>query len=887
METKSSYLKFLNEEQRISVQSPHKYTQILAGPGSGKTRVLTARVAYLLQKNHIAAEDLIIATFTNKAANELKLRIEAILGNSEASKLISGTFHSIAYKYLVKYGKHIGLSSNWLIADRNDTQAIMKRLLDSLKKAKNPIASGIRGQELTPQNALNRITKLKSNGLLVKPGMDQLSLINGLEEPPKELQSHQSVELYRLYQTSLWKNNLADFDDLLLNFILLLQKQPDCVRNIKHILIDEFQDTSKIQYFLVKLLALQNSDITIVGDPDQSIYGFRSAEIRNLNQMSEDFEGTQVLHLERNYRSAKPILELALSIISQDKSRPKKGLKSNHISSLKPHYRLFETNNKESYWIAREIKRIVGSCPELIFYNDIAILVRSSSLTRSLEHALSELGVPYRMVGVNKFFDREEIRDLIAYLRVLANKDSTSLIRVINVPPRNIGKTKIDRIIFESERRGLTFWQTLNEVKNENILLSQRNDKSFLKSLKSFLCSISKLENRYLSNGHSATLSDLLLGILSEIKYYEYLVRKNKETVEEKWENVMELVQQSDNISCIFYELDYKISTIVLLQNFLTQIALVNEEQKEGESQKVTISTLHAAKGLEWPVVFLPCLCENIIPHSRSDDLDEERRLLYVGATRAQALLYLSSFKSVTGMFADMQNSDNVQDVSPFLKGEEMKRWVMESEIVFNEKIASEIGTILGRKSYGKITNLSGIGSNANHNGTKFENLGFQCCRVLAEAELKKRERVKSVNDYNKDETNFRKHNAKRSKTDIRSWFEKKQPIDSDVEISEPSRSASIMVANKDLNDRSFETVNRIVSTRASTTNASFMSSVRQNLGRGPSTKDQVINRTLREGHQDVVQHTDLNQSNTKVASARPAGSRKRLGVRLRVSRML
>lgn len=491
------------------------------------------------------------------------------------------------------------------------------------------------------------------------------------------------------------------------------------------------------------------------------------------------------------------------------------------------------------------------------------------------------------MVGVNKFFDREEIRDLIAYLRVLANKDSTSLIRVINVPPRNIGKTKIDRIIFESERRGLTFWQTLNEVKNENILLSQRNDKSFLKSLKSFLCSISKLENRYLSNGHSATLSDLLLGILSEIKYYEYLVRKNKETVEEKWENVMELVQQSDNISCIFYELDYKISTIVLLQNFLTQIALVNEEQKEGESQKVTISTLHAAKGLEWPVVFLPCLCENIIPHSRSDDLDEERRLLYVGATRAQALLYLSSFKSVTGMFADMQNSDNVQDVSPFLKGEEMKRWVMESEIVFNEKIASEIGTILGRKSYGKITNLSGIGSNANHNGTKFENLGFQCCRVLAEAELKKRERVKSVNDYNKDETNFRKHNAKRSKTDIRSWFEKKQPIDSDVEISEPSRSASIMVANKDLNDRSFETVNRIVSTRASTTNASFMSSVRQNLGRGPSTKDQVINRTLREGHQDVVQHTDLNQSNTKVASARPAGSRKRLGVRLRVSRML
>ncbi|EPX73897.1 ATP-dependent DNA helicase [Schizosaccharomyces octosporus yFS286] len=905
MASAPSYLQSLNTQQRLSVESDHKYTQILAGPGSGKTRVLTSRIAYLLQVANCNPRDLLVATFTNKAANEIKQRIHTLLGNEKSSKIISGTFHSIAYKYLSVYGKHIGLSSKWLVADRSDVKSIVKRLLTSLKKADNEIASGIRGQELTPENVLTRISKMKSSGLLAKSNSPELILLPGMDAPSPELQSYQSTELYKLYQTTLRKNNLMDFDDLLLHFILLLREYPMCIANIKHILIDEFQDTSRIQYYLLKLLAKNETAITIVGDPDQSIYGFRSAEIENLNRMTKDFQGTQILNLEMNYRSAHSILELALSIISQDKTRPQKGIKSDYSMSLRPSYRTFETNQKESYWIACEIKRIVECCPELFTYDDVAILVRSGSLTRSLEHALTEVGVSYRMVGVHKFFDREEVRDMVAYARVVANRDPTSLIRILNTPARNIGKTKIDRLLEETERRNLPLWEILVQVSENYILLSQRQDKSFLKSLKTFIRMIEDLDKE--SRDNNKSVSELLSSILHEIKYYDFLRKKNPETYDEKWDNVMELVHQSD----ILAQQD-ELSLVdegpeeIPLHKFLAHVTLASSDKEEDKSSKVTISTLHAAKGLEWPIVFLPCVCENIIPHSRSDDVDEERRLLYVGITRAQALLYISSFQSSVGSYSDAESFSSKQDISSFLKSHETTKYLSEQDIVFNNQLASEIGIILNRKEHGIVRNVSiqDINERSNKAYQKEKSYSdkpaFVCSRSLAETELKKR--VRDQEFMGVPNESFEKENPPKRKgnVDIRDFFSKKEALqlESDkgktdfsyiqqkrTSVNEGSFNRAHGISVKDIGKRKI--TRRMVSTEKpvkheETSSFSSSSSFQQPMRPLNHEKTDQLKDTVKNEKEAISENTSKS-----LLQPSQAPRKKRLGVRLRVSRML
>ncbi|WBW74744.1 ATP-dependent DNA helicase, UvrD subfamily [Schizosaccharomyces osmophilus] len=905
MASTPSYLQSLNTQQRLSVESDHKYTQILAGPGSGKTRVLTSRVAYLLQVANCNPRDLIVATFTNKAANEIKQRIHTLLGNEKSSKIVSGTFHSIAYKYLSVYGKHIGLSSKWLVADRSDAKSIVKRLLTTLKKADNTLASGIRGQELTPENVLTRISKMKSSGLLAKSDSPELVLLPGMDTPPPELQSYQSTELYKLYQTTLRKTNLMDFDDLLLHFILLLQTYPSCIANIKHILIDEFQDTSRIQYYLLKLLSQNDTAITIVGDPDQSIYGFRSAEIENLNRMKKDFQGTQILNLEMNYRSAHCILELALSIISQDKTRPQKDIRSDYSMSLRPSYRTFETNQKESYWIACEIKRIVECCPQLFTYDDVAILVRSSSLTRSLEHALTEVGVSYRMVGVHKFFDREEVRDMVAYARVIANRDPTSLIRILNTPARNIGKTKIDRLLEETERRNLPLWQTLVQVSENYILLSQRQDKSFLKSLKTFIGLIEDLDRE--SHDKDKSVSDLLSSVLREIKYYDFLRKKNPETYDEKWDNVMELVHQSDVLAQ-----QEEVSLIeegpqeIPLHKFLAHVTLASNDKEEDKSSKVTISTLHAAKGLEWPVVFLPCVCENIIPHSRSDDVDEERRLLYVGITRAQALLYISSFQGSVGSYSDAESFSSKQDISSFLRSYETTKYLSEQDIVFNNQLASEISIILNRKEYGTVKNISIQDINERSNKAHQNEIiytdkpAFVCSRSLAETELKKRVRDQEFMGVPDEPSEKENASKRKGNVDIREFFSKKEDPRLGLNIGKTDFSyqqqKQTLVNNgsnnrlhgisvKDIGKRKIP--RRTISTEkpAKYEEASSFSS--------PSTNKQSTHSLINEEKEQLKDiKTSERESANENTSKNPlqisqAPRKKRLGVRLRVSRML
>ncbi|EEB06182.2 ATP-dependent DNA helicase [Schizosaccharomyces japonicus yFS275] len=862
------YLAALNPQQKQSAESPHKYTQILAGPGSGKTRVLAARVVHLLNVEQFHPNDIVIATFTNKAANEIKQRIGKLVKDNHANSLVSGTFHSIAFHYLLRHGKKVGLPKNWTVIDRTEATNIMKQLLERLRKAKNPTADGIRGQELTPNVALSRVSRMKSSGLIAKPHCEQLSCLPGLTVNTN--QSFQSTELYKLYQAVLRKNGYVDFDDLLILFIQLVHDHTYCIDNIKHILVDEFQDTSKIQYLLIKLLARDTSGITIVGDPDQSIYGFRSAELGNLVMMTTDFPDTRVFHLETNYRSADSILETAMAIINQDKARPQKTLRTSHRLSIKPYFKEFDSNDQESAWVACEIKRMVKSCPGLFSYSDIAILVRSSSLTRAIEHALAEQGIAYKMVGVHKFFDREEVRDVVAYARVVAFRDEQALMRIINVPSRNIGKVKVERILQETERRHTSMWNTLCLLNNGSFSLSQRVDKQFQRELGKFMHVINTTEASCDSSA-PFSISSMLEILLRKVKYYEYLKKKHPSTYEEKWENVMELIRQSDVLGeqgVLFDDEDDISENRLALHRFLANAAIVGSTDNNEETRhQVTISTLHAAKGLEWPVVFLPCLCDTILPHSRSTDVDEERRLLYVGITRAQAMLYMSSFRGMQSNFFSVSSSETTHmKRSRFLSDIVVDKTLTSADIVFSETLALEIGAILGRANSGPVQNIM---------PQALEN-GFRSAKVIGSKDILRFVTCKSLDEENTKNVS----SDKPAQFDMAQWCGLKSvPKENKKSLTEQNKLRAI-TSRSHFNEQTRPNVTSI--SHSAISRQSMTLSYASSSKTSTAYKSPVPN--LKRPATVDTHVAELNSLSTKPALA---PTKKRLGMRLRRSKML
>ena len=639
----------LNEAQHTAVTSPSTVLQILAPPGSGKTKTLTSRVAYLLSHYGYKPWNILCLTFTIKSSREMKERIAKLIGNGMEARLILGTFHSVCRRYLVSYGHLIGIRKGFGIADSSDTASIIKRIIKRLNL------------NIEPRKAQSRISSSKSRGISHAEAAQQ-------EAKKKNMDHEEFARVFEAYENQLEKSNLLDYDDLLLRCVDLLRQHPACVSNVEVVLIDEFQDTNLVQFDLMRLFAAKNKRVTTVGDPDQSIYGWRSAEVKNLRRMQKQYPDTLVIHLEDNYRSSGAILLAAREVIEQDESRAPRPLLPTHCPGTVPVLRRLPSAEIEASWIISEVSRSIGMAGGLLAYSDFAILLRSASLSRTIESAMGKAGLPYCMVGGQKFYDRIEIKILLDYLRVVSQPDNNdALARIVNVPARGLGATTVKALLEESEIKGMSFWALSRDVIQGHAPSSIRISKPAQQRLSSLTNIILTARRKMLDKVALSPPEELLRYIIKKLDFQAYLEKAYENDHEARWANVEELLAQAaDNISPCEgvmgsegdeeslphiegLEQDQGNPAGEALSKFLANVALATElqrdeksEEREAPDTRITISTIHAAKGLEWPVVFIPSAYDGSLPHSRAEDADEERRLLYVAMTRAQALLYMS-----------------------------------------------------------------------------------------------------------------------------------------------------------------------------------------------------------------------------------------------------
>lgn len=604
----------LNPDQRQAVETTEGPLLIVAGAGSGKTRVLTNRVAYLLGEKRIHPWNILAITFTNKAAKEMKERIQHLVGPSAEDIWIS-TFHSMCVRMLRRDIDRIGFSRNFTILDSSDQLTVIKQVL----KEQN-----IDPKQFPPRSFLNRISNAKNQ--LLSPG--------DMEERASGFREEQAARVYKSYQEKLRNNQSLDFDDLLLETVRLFQQVPEVLdyhqRKFQYIHVDEYQDTNHVQYILVKMLAAKHRNLCVVGDSDQSIYRFRGADITNILHFERDYLDAAVIKLEQNYRSTKTILDAANEVIAHNQGRKPKNLWTENEQGDCVQYFEAENEHDEAYFVA---DTIVNGRKKGQDYQDFAILYRTNAQSRVFEDVLIKSNIPYQMVGGTKFYERKEIKDLLAYLRLVVNPDDDlSLSRVINVPRRGIGQATLDKIIHYAQTQDLSLFKALLEA--ENIGLTPR----FLKPLKSFVNLIRECHAmmEYLTAG------ELTEEILQRTGYREEL--KKEETVEaaSRLENIDEFLSVTKE-----FEDKNEDKTLVA---FLTDLALVSDvdalDEEGTTTSAITMMTLHSAKGLEFPQVFLVGMEEGIFPHSRTlddpEEMEEERRLAYVGITRAQSKLYVT-----------------------------------------------------------------------------------------------------------------------------------------------------------------------------------------------------------------------------------------------------
>lgn len=674
----------LNDAQRRAVCSEAATVAIMAGPGSGKTHTLTSRVVWLVDAKGYNPQDVIVATFTVKAAREMRERIGKALGGGRENRMVLGTFHSIARRYLAAYGRHIGLDQKFAIADDADSRAIINRICKRLQLSIDPV------------QARAWISKRKAKGKEWKPAHLQRKRSGEAAEGAR------SFELcFREYQDHLERSNLLDYDDLLTRCVELLRTHPVCVSNVDAVLIDEYQDTNGIQYELMRLLAQNCNRITIVGDPDQSIYGWRSAEIKNLQRLFEDFPNTDQISLEQNYRSSQAILSTALSVIQQDSNRYEKVLKPFHDKGTRPTLRRLKSSADEAQWIVKEIGRLRLLSGGMLGHGDVAILLRSAFLSRNIESALGQAGVAYKMVGGVKFYDRVEIKIILDYLRVVyqpANNDA--LARILNVPKRGVGDPTIKALVEEAEQSSLSLWLLLvKHCRGDRVAKTSVKKSTEQRISAEVIRLVLDIQKKMGSPPDEKPygLVDIIDEILTKVNLERYLreTYSDAENFEQRWANVQEFralgndftrdLDQDQEEQLPDVEGLEKTEDSDVLARFLANVALASDTQKQAQEKEavVTISTIHAAKGLEWPIVFVPAAYNGSIPHMRSEDSDEERRLLYVAMTRAQALLYIScplSSSSHGGGQSEVELSPFVEPVAktfskigPDLDGDKLK----------------------------------------------------------------------------------------------------------------------------------------------------------------------------------------------------------------------
>ena len=640
----------LNPQQTAAVVHSGAPLLVVAGAGSGKTRVLTRRIAYLMARRNVRPFEILAITFTNKAAGEMKERVADLVGPIAKSMWVS-TFHSACVRILRQEAHRLGYSNNFTIYDSADSQ----RLISLVAKDLN-----LDPKRYPPRQFAAMISNAKNE--LLGPQDYLNSTSNQFEQI--------TADVYALYQKRLGQANAMDFDDLIMKTVEVMQRFPEAKSRLRsrfrHILVDEYQDTNHAQYILVKELVgkdeegIPAADLCVVGDADQSIYGFRGATIRNILQFELDYLDAETILLEQNYRSTQNILSAANAVIEQNKDRKPKNLWSEAGAGASLVGYVAENEHDEAEFISGEIKKLANE--GISKYGDTAIFYRTNAQSRVFEEVFMRAGLPYKVVGGVRFYERREIKDFIAYLKVLANlEDEVSLRRIINVPKRGIGDRAIEAIENFSRSRGISFWQALNAVANSSELGGRATA-----SLSSFVSLILALNVLVEARTKPSTILEAVLeqsGLLAELE------ESTDPQDESRVENLQELVAVS-----IEYEErpleDLPEGSEISLAGFLEQVSLVadSDEIPEGEDHGgvITLMTLHTAKGLEFPTVFLTGMEDGIFPHSRTlgerDELEEERRLAYVGLTRARERLYLTraEYRSAWG-------SPNYNPASRFL----------------------------------------------------------------------------------------------------------------------------------------------------------------------------------------------------------------------------
>ncbi|MDD4569335.1 MAG: DNA helicase PcrA [Tepidanaerobacteraceae bacterium] len=630
------FLDNLNPQQKEAVTHPAGPLLVLAGAGSGKTRVLTYRMAYLIKNQGVNPKNIIAITFTNKAAREMKDRIEHILPG--VRDMLVSTFHSACVRFLRFDIDKLGYNRNFIIFDNQDQQVLIKDCLKNLN---------IDDKKFTPAGVLNYIGRAK----------DQLLIPSKCLDMAKDIREKTMAGIYELYQKRLKENNALDFDDIIMKTVELFKEYPRILsyyqNRFVHILVDEYQDTNIAQYNLIRMMAAKHRNLCVVGDDDQSIYSFRGADIRNILEFEQDFSDATVIRLEQNYRSTQTILNAANEVIDHNFGRKKKTLWTDNGEGQKINLVTLEDERQEAYFIAREINERVFR--DNIGYGDIAVLYRTNAQSRVLEEAMVKTGLPYRIVGGLRFYQRKEIKDTLSYLRVVANpSDDVSLTRIINVPRRGIGNVTVNKLREVAEEKNRSIFDIITSM--DDMLLSS----SFKNKLRSFFLMLKD----FIEMSKTMSIVDLMNYILEKTGYMEELNNQHTTEALSRIENLQEMISAA-------MEFEQR-SPGGGLEDFLAELALVSDvDNMEEKEQAVVLMTLHSAKGLEFPIVFLSGMDEGIFPHSRSllDDnqLEEERRLCYVGITRARKKLYMTRAwrRSIYGNKAYYSASRFLDEISP------------------------------------------------------------------------------------------------------------------------------------------------------------------------------------------------------------------------------
>ena len=611
-------LKGLNDKQYEAVVNTEGPCLVIAGAGSGKTKVLTHKIAYLMGEKNILPWNILAITFTNKAAKEMKERIELLVGDA-AKDMWVGTFHSICVRILRKFIDRIGFYSSFIIFDSSDQKTMIKQILKDLQ---------LDDKIFTDRSVMSEISNAKNE--MLEPDTYAVKAHG-------DFRKEKIAEVYERYQKRLKENNAIDFDDIINYTIKIFMENPDVLQyysnKFEYVLVDEYQDTNKSQFTLVTMLASKHGNITAVGDNDQGIYSFRGADISNILNFEKDFPGTKIIKLEQNYRCTGNILKVANAVIKNNEVKYDKKLwTENDVGNLP---KVFSADNEydEGKYIAEQIEHLIRE--EKYSYSDFAVLYRMNTQSRAIEDILRREAIPYTIVGGLKFYERKEIKDIISYLRLVQNTaDNLSLNRIINEPKRGIGKTSLDKIAQIADENNVSMYQVIKNAEVYGLNRVYLNSREFIDCMESIIAKKDEL-----------TISELVKKILKDTGYTRALENENTIEAENRIANLEEFL----NVAVEFEEE----SADNGLSDFLEGITLSSDlDNMEETEESVTLMTLHSAKGLEFPVVFLVGMEEGIFPGYKSigeqKELEEERRLCYVGVTRAKENLFLTNSRQRT-----------------------------------------------------------------------------------------------------------------------------------------------------------------------------------------------------------------------------------------------